>query len=71
MLELGGWDDESDDDDVREEDSDDQLSEEEEDDDDYWSESEVTEAVTPTSSSPGSPSGFILQPLFLTKPPGC
>lgn len=59
-----GWDEQSDED-IREDQSD-----EDEDDDDYWSEPESVEAVTPISS-PNSPSPFFLQPLFLTKPPGC
>ncbi|KAH9823439.1 hypothetical protein DFH28DRAFT_1118844 [Melampsora americana] len=64
-----GWDDQSDED-LREDRSDEEDDDEDEDDDDYWSEPESVEAVTPTGS-PNSPSTFSLQPLFLTKPPGC
>ncbi|EGG12494.1 uncharacterized protein MELLADRAFT_70596 [Melampsora larici-populina 98AG31] len=64
-----GWEDQSDED-IREDQSDEEDEEDDEDDDDYWSEPESVEAVTPTSS-PNSPSPFFLQPLFLTKPPGC
>ncbi|KAG0147055.1 hypothetical protein CROQUDRAFT_656512, partial [Cronartium quercuum f. sp. fusiforme G11] len=71
MPGLDGWEDDSDDDlDLREEGSMNQLEDEDEDEDeDDWSDSDTIEPVTPVNS-PDSTTGYFLQPLFLTKPPG-